>query len=445
MRISILIVIIFVLKFPPSYSQESIKGIELIVEPDSALYHKPLKIIASGFTPEQKVTFSIEVVDEKNHHWKSNAAFIADETGRVDLAKVESIDGSYTGIHAMGLFWSMKSDDYHQIATGKGFNATIRVLLNNKVVATKNIYRRSTRELDQLNIRVTQKRDSIIADYYVPNKNRKLPAIIFLGGSGGQFRQERSSLLASEGYAVLNLKYFKYEGLPDGIIEIPLEYVEKAFKWLSSQPEIDDRKIGIIGRSMGSELALLYATYNDDLSYVVVEAPSSVVWFGWEDEKSSFSYQGKGFPYAEYSDENSEKIEMEMKVSGQQYHDGPKFQSAFKNKNMVDKAAIKVEKIKCPILFISGRDDKVWPSAMMSDMMMKRLKENNFQYNYRHYAYDNAGHNFAGGGQGCGIPYLPPEDYSNSSARGGTDKGNALAAIQSWNDILKFIEKHLNE
>jgi len=192
---------------------------------------------------------------------------------------------------------------------------------------------------------------------------------------------------------------------------------------------------------MGSQLALLYAAHYDGLQYVVVEAPSNVVWFGWEDGKSSFTYEGKGFPYAEYSEKDSERIELEMKEKGIQYHDGPKFKSAFKNKDMINRSAIEVENIKAPIMFISGKEDKVWPSFMMSEMMMKRLEQRQFKYDYAHYSYDNAGHNFAGGGQGCGILYLPPEDYSNSSARGGTDEGNALAAIKSWEEILRFISE----
>jgi len=99
----------------------------------------------------------------------------------------------------------MKGKDDHQIATGKGFSATISVLLKNQVVVSKTIYRRSTRELEALQIDFVQKRDSIIANYYRPKQSGKLPAIIFLGGSGGSFRSERSSLLASEGFAVLNL------------------------------------------------------------------------------------------------------------------------------------------------------------------------------------------------------------------------------------------------
>lgn len=418
---------------------------KLIIKQKSDLYHKPVDIQAINLPPGKEVKFTLNATDAKNHKWHSEAFYISNSEGKIDLSEDKSVKGSYLGKRPMGLFWSMKSKDYHQTATHKGFTATISISIDGKILDEKTIYRKSTRELDKLKISLLQKRDTIIADYYVPESKEKLPAIIFIGGSGGGFRQERASLYASEGYAVLNLKYFRHEKLPKGIIEIPLEYVEKAFNWLSVQPEIDKNKIGIIGRSRGSELAMLYASEFAGLQFVIAQVPSNVVWFGWEDEKSSWSYKGKPYTYAEYSSADSERIEKEMKTKGVQYHDGPKFLSAFKNKEMIKNAGIKVENIKCPILFISGKDDMVWPSAMMSEKMMQRLRENNFQYEFSHLSYDNAGHNFGGGGQGCGIPFLPPEDYSKSSARGGTDEGNALAAIHSWNEILKFLKKHLKD
>ncbi len=418
----------------------------LIIEQQSDLYHTPISISADGLPKQQRITFTLKVTDAKNHKWNSKAIYISDSNGNIDLLKQASIAGDYLGIYPMGLFWSMKSEDYHQIATNKGFNANLSISYKDKVLATKTFYRKSTRELEALNIKGVAKRDSIIANYYVPKSDKKLSTIIFIGGSGGNFREERTSLYASEGYAVLDLKYFKYETLPNGIIEIPLEYVEKAHKWLKEQPEIDSEKIGIIGRSRGSELALLYATKYHDLSFVIAQVPSNVVWFGWEDNKSSWSYKGQPFAYAEYTDEDSERLELQMQNDSIQYRDGPKFLSAFANEDVINKALITVEDIKCPILFVSGKDDQVWPSSMMADMMVKRLQEKEFKYEFMHLAYENAGHNFAGGGQGCGIPFLPPEDYSKGgAAKGGTNKGNVIAAIHSWHEILKFIERHLKD
>lgn len=434
--------LIFTLFF--SFTKAQKIEVEIIINQESNFYNKPIDIKVYNLPPSKKVKLSLNVIDAKEHSWNSYAFYISDKNGQIDLSTAASVGGSYLGIHPMGLFWSMKSKDYHQIATNKGFDTTITISIQEEILTQKSFYRQSSRELNKLNIQGVQKRDSIIANYYLPHSNKKLPAIIFLGGSGGNFRQERTTLYANEGFAVLDLKYFKGEGLPDGIIEIPLEYVRKAHQWLMKQPGIDSTKIGIIGRSRGSELAMLYAT-KFNVSFVISQAPSNVVWFGWEDGKSSWAYKNKPFTYAEYTDEDSERIELEMKKNGEQYHDGPKFLSAFKNQHLINTAAIHIEDIKCPILFISGKDDKVWPSTMMANMMVKRLIEKNFQHEFIHLAYEDAGHNFAGGGQGCGIPYLPAEDYSNSSARGGTDKGNALASINSWHQILKFIRRQTED
>ncbi len=243
---------------------------------------------------------------------------------------------------------------------------------------------------------------------------------------------------------MLDLKYFRQASLPEGIVEIPLEYVAQAHQWLIDQPSIDPNNIIIMGRSRGSELALLYAAKYPDLRMVVAEAPSSVVWFGWAEHKSSWSYQGKPVPYAEYTDEASIRIEQELKDKGLQYRDGPKFLSAFSSQEMIKTASIPVEEIQCPILLISGKDDQVWPSSMMAQLIVDRLQQHEFNYEFLHLDYANAGHNFGGGGQGCGIPFLPPENYAQGgAAKGGTTKGNALAASQSWAALLSFIKRHL--
>ncbi len=435
--------IIFHLNLCAGLAQFSNNGIVLNIEPELALFHKPLSIKASGLPPQQRVRLDLKANDAKGHAWESSAVYITDAAGKLNLDESIAVDGTYLGVQPMGLFWSMKSEDYHQIATHQGFEAEISLKVEGAVVATKTIYRKSTREFEDLEIAYYQKRDSIIADFYVPKSEVKLPAIIILGGSGGGFRQERSSLYASEGYAVLNLKYFRHESLPDGIIEIPLEYVAKAHQWLAAQAEIDPDRIGISGRSRGSELAMLYASKYDGLRYVIAEAPSSVVWFGWADGKSSWTYENQPFEYADYTEADATKIEQELEQQQLQYRDGPKFLSAFKYDEVIHNSTIKVEEIKCPILFVSGKEDLQWPATMMANRMVERLRANKFGHEFLHLSYEDAGHNFAGGGQGCGIPFLPPEDYSKKAAKGGTDRGNALAAIQSWPAILNFIQRHI--
>jgi hypothetical protein len=46
----------------------------------------------------------------------------------------------------------------------------------------------------------------------------------------------------------------------------------------------------------------------------------------------------------------------------------------------------------CPLLLISGSDDRLWPAQRMSEMIMQRLKNNNFKFPYYHINIPDAGH-----------------------------------------------------
>jgi dienelactone hydrolase len=49
--------------------------------------------------------------------------------------------------------------------------------------------------------------------------------------------------------------------------------VEAAIDWLQAQPEIDNKHIGLVGESVGANVALRYAAINEDLSAVALFSP----------------------------------------------------------------------------------------------------------------------------------------------------------------------------
>ena len=63
-------------------------------------------------------------------------------------------------------------------------------------------------------------------------------------------------------------------------------------------------------------------------------------------------------------------------------------------KNPTPAAVIQVEKITSPILLISSKMDTMWPSEPAGEEIMKRLREKNFSYPYRHLSYDCGSHLF---------------------------------------------------
>ena len=62
------------------------------------------------------------------------------------------------------------------------------------------------------------------------------------------------------------------------------------------------------------------------------------------------------------------------------------------NEEAFESAFIHVENIKCPILLVSGAEDKMWPSSTYSDLIMKRLEKFNSPIFRQHLCYEKAGH-----------------------------------------------------
>ena|ERR1019366_4988124 len=110
----------------------------------------------------------------------------------------------------------------------------------------------------------------------------------------------------------------------------------------------------------------------------------------------------------------------------------------------MERATIRVERIKGAVLLISGRDDHVWNSSGMSEKVMARLQRNQFPYVYKHLSYDDAGH-------AIGRPYTSTMDLNDTrhplTGRimpfGGTPDGTARAREDSWRQVLVFLDEHL--
>ena len=154
--------------------------------------------------------------------------------------------------------------------------------------------------------------NGLVADFFTDPSVQSSKAIIMLGGSEGGKSWSRIrrpiALLVERGYSLLSLAYFKSEGLPSSLEEIPLEYFEKAFGWLSSQTGIVPDEYAILGGSKGSEAALLLGSRYPQVKAVIAFSPSSVVWQGiptnrfeiGKDVKSSWSCNGQGLPFLPY-------------------------------------------------------------------------------------------------------------------------------------------------
>lgn len=222
---------------------------------------------------------------------------------------------------------------------------------------------------------------------------RKDKVLIVMSGSNGgmKLKKQCAQFYSQNGIPALALALFATKGTQPFLDRVPVEYVERAIKWLNEQGY---ERIGIDGTSKGSEMALIAASMFDDLSCVIVRVPSHFVSEGLIGRKkdkgpsgtSCWSYKGKELPYAPYKSRTFNILKMFMEEK--EMH----IISFNRDKDVTPESIIPIEKIKAPILILSSKNDSVWPSYESGIYIEKKLEESGFPYEHKHIAYEHMSH-----------------------------------------------------
>ena len=268
----------------------------------------------------------------------------------------------------------------------------------------------------------------LAGELFLPAQGAEGRPVLLLGGSGGGMAWARRSaaLLASEGHLALALAYFKAEGLPDHLVELPVEVVDRAVEALLAQPEARSEAAALVGYSKGAELALLVASRRSDVDAVVAFAPGSAVFQGFRPPDfpvvASWSEGGEGLPFVP----NAYDAHFFETFDGMYL-----WHRTLAQHEAMEAAAIPVERIAGDILLLSGVDDQIWPATLMAEQIVSRLKRERFPHRVRHLAFPEAGH---------GIAAPPGEPLTSVAQRlGGTPAGNARARARGWRALVEFL------
>src|SRR5690606_40728652 len=81
---------------------------ELSVTPSDALVDVAREIVITGLQPDELVTITATTQRAGGVVWESQATFMADLSGRVDLCQHAPVGGDYAQIDPMGLLWSQE-------------------------------------------------------------------------------------------------------------------------------------------------------------------------------------------------------------------------------------------------------------------------------------------------------------------------------------------------
>ncbi|OGD27494.1 MAG: hypothetical protein A2028_01380 [Candidatus Aminicenantes bacterium RBG_19FT_COMBO_59_29] len=447
--------LVVVLGCEPAWSASSAGATELkiVAAPSVALYGEPFSWKVTGLRAGERVTVKAVSKDGRKISWEAETVFEADASGAVDVGRQAPVSGSYAEADIFGLLWSMKpmnSTSKKPIAYGNdGVNGwTVDLTATNSAGTTATsrfrcVYQRPGEAL----VRVPLEQDGLRGFLYYPAQGGPFPGVIILGGSEGGLFEGWARAFAANGFAALTLAWFAYPSLPDELVEIPLEYFDRAAAWMKAQPKVKAGGLGLMGGSKGGEAALLAASRNSDFRAVVAMTPAAHMWEGHTmqffspDYKpmSSWSLGGRPLPYIPFKVTPEEK-ELEQKGELASFVKFFRNGLAQADPATVEKAAIPVEKIRGPILLVSGTDDQIWPAEQFCAIIVARLKKTGVPFEIKHISNEKGGHS------SC-LPFLITANRGmliDGDPSGGSPQADARGGYRSWAETIAFLHRHLD-
>lgn len=210
------------------------------------------------------------------------------------------------------------------------------------------------------------------------------PLLVGLGGSEGgnawtrgMWKAQRERFL-DQGYAMLAVGYFGTPNSPEHLDRISLDGIHAAIIRAAGDPRVDGRCIALIGGSRGGELALLLASLYPDIGAVVAIVPGSAVFpaLNMAMTTPGFSLHGQPLPFVPVPwSATPDLLVQDLRGA---------FEKMMANADAMEAAAIAVERINGPVMFVSASQDEFWPSREMSDAMMARLEQHGFKHRAEH-------------------------------------------------------------
>jgi len=420
----------------------------LSVTPADGLIDVPRHIVVSGLAAGELVTLRTRTLRGPALWWCAAVQCRADPLGVVDLRRDAPLQGSYSGVSAMGLIWSQAPEtpgaSREVFAEQAAAPLATRVELQREDGSRQQVV--MLQRLQAAGVRRRELRDEgLVGTLFLPAGDGPHPVVMVLNGSNGGINEPRAALYASHGYAALALGYFKVPGRSDYISNTPLEYFETALHWLHRELQPAQGFVALSGQSRGGELVLLLgAMFPELVSAVIGYVPGAVVHSAQNAcdpalgrEGAAWTYRGQALPHLWQNNREASWAPWDHGPAPRRHTDA--LLTALRDADAVARARIRVEQIRGPLLLLSGDDDGNWPSSLYSRMVVEQLAQAGHAHPVLH-------QDFAGAGHAIVFPYVPTTQlvYAHPVSRristsGGEPAANAHADEASWAGVLRFL------
>lgn len=422
----------------------------LTITPADALIDVPRQIVLSGLAADEILAITARTRRANGVDWMSQATFMADAQGVVDLTRDAPVGGDYAEIAADGLIWSQQPESRQ---SSELFSDTVDQPLVTTITACTlsgtEVQGQMTQRLMAPGVtRQDIREEGLVGTLFTPSGAGPHPVVVVLNGSGGGINEPRAALLAAHGYQAFALGYFKAPGLSPFITETPLEYLQTGLVWARRTLRPKSGFVAVSGQSRGGELALLLgARFPDLVSAVIAYVPGAMVHGaqgagdpargGWQGD--TWTWQGAPLDHLWKNNSAVHWHPWAGDAPPDRHHSV--FFEGLKDTDLMARSRIPIERFRGPVLLISGRDDRAWPSSLYSRMVAATLRKHGHPAPVQHLDFDDAGH-------AINLPVVPATQISRAHpvsgvvyTNGGTPSGNAAANMGSWQGMLDFLNQ----
>uniref|UniRef100_A0A3P8TT41 Acyl-CoA thioesterase 19 n=1 Tax=Amphiprion percula TaxID=161767 RepID=A0A3P8TT41_AMPPE len=392
--------------------------VSLSVNPSRGLMDEKFIILVQKALPGFQLTIHASYHCEDGNSWEAFAHYTADAGGTVNVSQDTSLGGTYSGVEAMGLLWSLRPVP--------GSKPGLRLRKKNvqtPMEVTISVYQGHQTEgfVDQVPLasvlverwymapgvcRIPITEEGLTATLFVPAGNGPFPGLLDLWGGGGPLVEYRAALLASHGIASLALNYLTPKTTMETGKMVDNQYFEKAYKFLQQHPQICDSRIAMLGLSLGSAFTLKMAVYSQVMKV-----------------RKCLLSRMDTFTHVKF--QNNEMIWRDLLLP---IPTDPSFK-------------VDVGRLKCPLMLVVSEDDQNWPAPESAKDMKEMMERAGNSHLLTVLSYPNAGHLIE-------PPYTPHVRISMfrtvvMALWGGQMVEHSRAQEDAWKKILIFLRENL--
>jgi len=226
-------------------------------------------------------------------------------------------------------------------------------------------------------------------------------AVIYVPGAGST-REESihaADFIKEAGFSVLVLGYYGWEGTPEKMEDIPVEYALSAASYLKETEGCS--KVIMAGASEGAVYSMLCASLTSRIDAVCAAVPMDFVMASPRSSgnvRSVYTKDGAPLPFAPFplSKHGNVMALLKRALSDKEYGMRRIIRCACDMAEPSEEAFIKVEDMDADLLVIVPGHDDIWASEQAAARIEARLKRNGYRRSFRTVTLEGGSH-FMGG------------------------------------------------